>query len=78
MAVLKSNLGQRTIRSFFTVDVASNGYRLWEAQLRAPKDSGAALARHFIQTNAGGVTADLMRYAGEEETHVRPYEWCAE
>ena len=55
LAVLKSKLGQRTIRSFFTVAVAGNGYRLWEAQMRAPKDSGIALARHVIQTSAGGV-----------------------
>ena len=78
MAVLKSKLGQRTIRSFFAVDVASNGYRLWEPQKRAPKDSGAALARHVIQTDAGGVSIDLMRYPDDEETHVRAYEWCAE
>lgn len=78
MAVLKSKLGQRTIRSFFSVNVASNGYRLWEAQMRAPKDSGTALARHFIQSSAGGVTVDLVRYADEEQTHVRAYEWCAE
>ena len=78
MAVLKSKLGQRTIRSFFTVDVAGNGYRLWEAQMRAPKDSGTALARHVIQTSAGGVSIDLMRYSDDEETHVRAYEWCAE
>jgi hypothetical protein len=78
MAVLKSKLGQRTIRSFFTVDVASNGYRLWEPQKRAPKDSGTALARHIIRTSAGGVSIDLMRYSDDEETHVRAYEWCAE
>lgn len=78
MAILKSKLGQRTIRTFFTVDVASNGYRLWEAQMRAPKDSGTALPRHFIQMSTGGVTIDLLRYPDEEETHVRAYEWCAE
>lgn len=78
MVVLKSKLGRRTIRSFFTVDVASNGYRLWESQMRAPTDSGTALPRHFIATSTGGVTVDLMRYADEEETHVRAYEWCAE
>jgi hypothetical protein len=78
MAVLKSRLGQRTIRSFFTVDVTSNGYRLWDPQRRAPKDSGTALARHVIQTSAGDVSIDLMRYSDVEETHVRAYEWCAE
>jgi hypothetical protein len=78
LAVLESKLGQRTIRSFFTVDVAGNGYRLWEAQMRAPKDSGTALARHDIQTSAGGVSIDLMRYSDDEETRVRAYEWCAE
>ncbi|EHR72086.1 hypothetical protein BurJ1DRAFT_3277 [Burkholderiales bacterium JOSHI_001] len=78
MGVLKSKLGQRTIRSFFTVDAANNGYRLWDAQMRAPKDSGTALPRHFIPTGTGGVTVDMMRYADEEETHVRAYEWCAE
>jgi hypothetical protein len=78
MAVLKSRLGQRTIRSFFTVAVASNGYRLWHPQLRAPKDAGQPLARHSIQTDAGHVSVDLLRYTDEEETHVRAYEWCAE
>ncbi len=78
MAVLKSRVGERTIRSFFTVDFAGNGYRLWDPQRRAPKDSGSALARHVIQTGFGGVSIDLMRYPDEEETHVRAYEWCAE
>lgn len=78
MAVLESKLGHRTIRSFFTVEVASNGYRLWSPDLRAPKDSGAALVRHSIQTDVGHVTVDMMRYADEEQTHVRAYEWCAE
>ncbi len=78
MAVLKSRLGQRTIRSFFTVPVASNGYRLWNPQARAPKDSGTALPRHLVSTIAGGVTVDLLRYPDEEETHVQAYEWCAE
>jgi hypothetical protein len=78
MGVLKHKLGARTIRSFFTVDVASNGYRLWGPRMRAPRDSGTALARHVIQTAAGGVTIDLLRYKDEEQTHVRAYEWCAE
>ena len=78
MAVLKSKLGHRTIRSFFTVDVASNGYRLWNPHLRAPRDSGTAMARHSIQTDAGHVSVDLLRYADEEQTRVRAYEWCAE
>ena len=78
MKVLKAGVGQRTIRSFFTVNPASNGYRLWDPQMRAPKDSGTALARHVIQTSAGGVSIDLMRYSDDEETHVRAYEWCAE
>src|SRR5206468_12943104 len=78
MALLKSKLGHRTIRSFFAVDVASNGYRLWEPQMRAPKDSGTPLARHSTQTSAGAVTIDLLRYSDDEETHVRAYEWCAE
>ena len=78
MKVFKSRLGQRTIRSFFTVDPASNGYRLWAPQMRAPKESGTSLAPHVIQTSAGDVTVDLMRYADDEHTHVRAYEWCAE
>ncbi|MGA8053835.1 MAG: hypothetical protein WCA12_08240 [Burkholderiales bacterium] len=78
MAVLESKLGQRTVRSFFTVDVAGNGYRLWEAGMRAPKDSGTALPCHFLETSAGGVNVDLMRYPDEDDTHVRAYEWCAE
>ncbi|MDP1692115.1 MAG: hypothetical protein Q8L49_09250 [Burkholderiaceae bacterium] len=78
LAVLKSKLGQRTIRSFFTVDVAGNGYRLWDGRMRAPKDSGTTLARHVIRTSAGGVSIDLMRYPDDEETRVRAYEWCAE
>ena len=78
MAVLKHKLGPRTIRSFFTVDVAGNGYRLWKPQMRAPKDAGIALARHVVQTDAGIVTTDLLRYPDDEETHVRAYEWCAE
>ena len=78
MAGLKSKLGQRTIRSFFTVDVASNGYRLWAPQRRAPKGSGTGLARHVVQTVFGSVNIDLMRYPDDEQTHVRAYEWCAE
>jgi hypothetical protein len=78
MAVLKDKLGHRTIRSFFTVDVAGNGYRLWNEHLRAASDSGTALARHSIQTDAGHVSVDLLRYADEEQTRVRAYEWCAE
>ncbi len=78
MMALKSKLGHRTIRSFFTVDVASNGYRLWEPQMRAPSDSGSALARHVVQTSAGDVSIDLRRYPDDGEAHVRAYEWCAE
>lgn len=78
MAALESKVGHRTIRSFFTVEVASNGYRLWNPHLRAPKDSGIALVRHSAQTDAGQVAVDIMRYADEEQTHVRAYEWCAE
>ena len=78
MATLESKLGQRTIRSFFTVDVASNGYRLWQPGMRAPADSGTALPRHVAETSAGGVSVDLRRYPDEDDTHVRAYEWCAE
>jgi len=52
MKVLKAKLGQRTIRSFFTVDVASSGYRLWDSRRRAPQDSGTALARHVVGTSS--------------------------
>lgn len=78
MAALKSELGQRTIRSFFTVKLGGNGYRLWEPESRAPEGSGSALARHVVQTSAGGVIIDLKRYPDDEETQVRAYEWCAE
>lgn len=78
VATLESKLGQRTIRSFFTIDVAGNGYRLWEPGMRASTDSGTAQPRHFVETNAGDVTVELMRYPDEDETHVRAYEWCAE
>jgi hypothetical protein len=78
MKVLKARVGQRTIRSLFTVNPASNGYRLWDPQMRVPKGSGTAQARHVIQTSAGDVTVDLMRYSDDEQTHVRAYEWCAE
>jgi len=78
MKVLKAKLGQRTIRSFFTVDVASNGYRQWDSRRRAPEGSGTALARHVIGTSAGEVSIDVMRYEDEEESSVRAYEWCAE
>ena len=78
MKVLKARLGQRTIRSFFTVDVASNGYRLWNARRRAPKDAGTTLARHVIRTTSGDVGIDVMRYPVDEESLVRAYEWCAE
>jgi len=78
MKVLKTKLGHRPIRSFFTVQVASNGYRLWEPQRRAPKDAGTSLARHIIPTSAGSVSIDVLRYPHQEESHVRAYEWCAE
>jgi hypothetical protein len=78
MTVLKAKLGQRTIRSFFIVKVASNGYRLWDPRRRAPKDSGTALARHVIHTSSGFVSIDVMRYEDDEESSVRAYEWCAE
>jgi hypothetical protein len=78
MLALKSRVGHRTIRSFFTVEVSSNGYRLWAPQLRAPSDAGAALARHVVPTSAGDVTIDLRRYTDDDETTVRAYEWCAE
>ena len=65
MAALKSELGQRTIRSFFTVKLGGNGYRLWEPESRAPEGSGSALARHVVQhvstpepTAAGGAKWD--------------------
>lgn len=48
MAALKSELGQRTIRSFFTVKLGGNGYRLWEPESRSPAGSGSALARHVV------------------------------
>ena len=78
MKVLKAKLGQRTIRSFFTVDVASSGYRLWDSRRRAPQDSGTALARHVIGTSSGEVRIDVMRYEDGEQSSVRAYEWCAE
>jgi hypothetical protein len=78
MKVLKARLGKRTMRSFFTVDVASNGYRLWDPRRRAPKDSGTTLARHVIRTPSGDVAIDLMRYPDDEESCVRAYECCAE
>lgn len=78
MARLESKLGLRTIRSFFTVPVESNGYRLWNPHRRAPAGTGRALARHAIQTDAGDVSIDLMRYSDDEQTGVRAYEWCAE
>lgn len=78
LAVLKSRLGQRTIRSFFTVDVASNGYRLWDLHCRAKQAEGRPLVRHAIGTEAGDVSIDLMRYPDDAETSVRAYEWCAE
>lgn len=78
LAVLKSRLGQRTIRSFFTVDVASNGYRLWDPHCRAQQAEGRPLVRHVIGTEAGDVSIDLMRYPDDAETSVRAYEWCAE
>jgi hypothetical protein len=78
LAILESKLGPRTIRSFFTVDVADNGYRLWNGHMRAPQDFGTTLARHHIRTSAGGVGIDLMRYPDDEGTGVRAYEWCAE
>jgi hypothetical protein len=78
LQVLKSKLSRRTIRSFFMVDVASNGYRLWAPQMRAPKGAGTALARHIAPTSAGDVGIDVLRYSVEEEVPVRAYEWCAE
>jgi hypothetical protein len=78
MKVLKAKLGQRTIRSFFIVEVASNGYRLWDPRRRAPKDLGTTLARHVIGTSSGDVSIDVLRYEDDEESSVRAYEWCAE
>jgi hypothetical protein len=78
LMVLKSQLARRTIRSFFMVDVASNGYRLWGPQSRASKDAGTALARHRIHTSAGDVSIEVMRYSNDEALPVRAYEWCAE
>jgi len=78
MQVLKSKLAQRTIRSFFTLGVASNGYRRWAPEMRASQDAGTPLARHIAHTNAGGVSIDVMRYADDQEVPVRAYEWCAE
>ena len=78
MQVLKSKLAQRTIRSFFTVGVASNGYRRWAPEMRASKNAGTALARHVAHTNAGDVSIDVMRYSDDQDAAVRAYEWCAE
>jgi hypothetical protein len=78
MATLEARLGRRTVRSFFTVDFAANGYRLWKPGLRAPEDAGTALPRHILETSAGSVNVDLRRYPEAEETHVHAYEWCAE
>ena len=78
MTVLKSKLGRRTIRLFFMVGVANNGYRLWEPQMRASNDSGTTLARHMTHTASGDVSIDVMRYADDQELPVRAYEWCAE
>jgi hypothetical protein len=78
LQVLKSKLSQRTIRSFFMVDVASNGYRRWASQMRASKGAGTALARHIDRTSTGDVSIEVLRYSVEEEVPVRAYEWCAE
>jgi hypothetical protein len=78
LQVLKSKLSQRTIRSFFMVEVASNGYRRWAPHMRASKDAGAALARHIAHTSAGNVSIEVLRYAVDEDLSVRAYEWCAE
>lgn len=78
MSVLVSRVGQRSLRSFFTVDASINGYQLWSPQRRASKDAGRTLARHMIQTGLGGLSVDVMRYAVEEGSSVRAYEWCAE
>jgi hypothetical protein len=78
LAILKSRLGQRSIRSFFTVDVSSNGFRLWDLHCRARPAEGTALVRHAVGTAAGDVGIDLLRYPDEEATRVRAYEWCAE
>ena len=78
MKVLKAKLGHRPIRSFFTVEVAGNGYRLWGPRMRAPKDAGTSLARRIIPTSAGSVSVDVKRYPYQEDCHVHAYEWCAE
>ena len=78
MQVLKSKLSQRTIRPFFTVGFASNGYRRWAPEMRASKNAGTALARHVARTNSGDVSIDVMRYSGDQDAAVRAYEWCAE
>jgi len=76
--VLKSKLSHRTIRSFFTVDVTSNGYRRWNPEMRAREGAGKDLARHIVSTNAGDVSIEVLRYAVDEEVPVRAYEWRAE
>ena len=76
--ILKSKLSQRSIRSFFTVDVGDNGYRRWTPRMRAPEGAGTGLARHVVPTSSGDVNIDVLRYAVDEETPVRAYEWCAE
>jgi hypothetical protein len=53
LAVLKSRLGQRTIRSFFTVDVASNGYRLWDAHCRAQQAEGRPTRKRQCAPTSG-------------------------
>lgn len=78
LSVLKSRLGQRTIRSFCTVEMASNGYRLWDPHCRARQDAGTPLVRHVIGTEAGEVSIELLRYPDHDNTGVRAYEWCAE
>lgn len=78
MKVLKAQLGHRPIRSFFTVEVAANGYRLWQPHLRAAKDAGTSLARRIVPTSAGSVSVDVLRYPHQEQCTVRAYEWCAE
>ena len=78
MKVLKSTLSQRTVRSFFMVDVASNGYRRWAPYTRAPRDAGTPLARRIAHTSAGDVSIEVLRYAVDEDVPVRAYEWCAE
>ncbi|MDP3082888.1 MAG: hypothetical protein Q8N44_04235 [Rubrivivax sp.] len=78
MSALKSRLGQRKLRSFFMVDTSSDGYRLWAPQRRASQGAGKALARHTIETGSSDVSIDVMRYAVEDGSSVRAYEWCAE